>query len=63
MPTGKFAGRARHRSTSGRRTHDQARDATMAAVTALREAGLSERDTGALLGISHQRVHQLGPTE
>jgi hypothetical protein len=28
-------------------------------VAALQEVGLSERDTGTLLGLSHQRVHQL----
>jgi hypothetical protein len=33
--------------------------ATAAAVAALRDVGLSERDTGTLLGLSHQRVQQL----
>jgi hypothetical protein len=30
-------------------------------VAALRDVGLSERDTGTLLGLSRQRVHQLAP--
>ena len=32
---------------------------TAAAVAALRDAGCSVRDIGALVGVSHQRVHQL----
>jgi predicted RNase H-like HicB family nuclease len=50
------AGRALGRSWTlrdrERKAHEQARDATAAAVAAL-------RDTGTLLGLSHQRVHQL----
>jgi hypothetical protein len=46
-----------------RRTQEQARAATAAAVAALRDAGLSARDAGTLLGLSHQRVHQLAPSE
>jgi predicted RNase H-like HicB family nuclease len=57
------AGRALGRSWTlrdrERKAHEQARDATAAAVAALRDVGLSERDTGTLLGLSHQRVHQL----
>lgn len=42
-----------------RAIREQARHATVEAVSRLRQAGLSERDQATLLGISHQRVHQL----
>jgi predicted RNase H-like HicB family nuclease len=42
-----------------REARQVAREATATAVAALRDAGLSERDASVLLGISHQRVHQL----
>lgn len=39
--------------------HVPGAELTAAAVAALREAGCSVRDIGALIGVSHQRVHQL----
>jgi predicted RNase H-like HicB family nuclease len=49
-----------------RKARDQARDAdrlaieqTRKAAVALTSRGISMRDTAAILGISHQRVHQL----
>jgi predicted RNase H-like HicB family nuclease len=52
------------RALKARRTAEEAQaaanEATLAAVHALiDDAGLSVRDTAALLGISHQRIHQL----
>ncbi|WP_172191190.1 helix-turn-helix domain-containing protein [Actinomyces faecalis] len=41
------------------RAQDAARDASRAAVTALRAQGLTGRDVAALMGISPQRVSQL----
>ena len=38
------------------------RDAQVAAAQALTDAGLSVRDAGVVLGISHQRVAQLAPS-
>jgi predicted RNase H-like HicB family nuclease len=38
---------------------DRAREATIAAVRALTDAGYSRRDAARVLGVSHQRVHQL----
>jgi predicted RNase H-like HicB family nuclease len=58
-PASRALGRSRTLRDREREAHEQARAATAAAVAALRDAGLSERDTGTLLGLSHQRVHQL----
>jgi predicted RNase H-like HicB family nuclease len=58
-PASRALGRSRTLRDRERETHEQARAATAAAVVALRDVGLSERDTGTLLGLSHQRVHQL----
>jgi predicted RNase H-like HicB family nuclease len=58
-PASRALGRSRALRDRERKAHEQARAATAAAVAALRDVGLSERDTGALLGLSHQRVHQL----
>ncbi|QPL05150.1 MULTISPECIES: helix-turn-helix domain-containing protein [Actinomyces] len=41
------------------RAQDAARDASRAAITALRAQGLTGRDIAALMGISPQRVSQL----
>jgi predicted RNase H-like HicB family nuclease len=54
-------GRSRTLRDREREAHERARAATAAALAALRDVGLSERDTGTLLGLSHQRVHQLAP--
>jgi predicted RNase H-like HicB family nuclease len=58
-PASRALGRSRTLRDHEREAHEQARAATAAAVAALRDVGLSERDTGTLLGLSHQRVHQL----
>jgi predicted RNase H-like HicB family nuclease len=58
-PASRALGRSRTLRDREREAHEQARAATAAAVAALRDVGLSERDTGTLLGLSHQRVHQL----
>jgi predicted RNase H-like HicB family nuclease len=60
-PARRALGRSRALRDRERKAHEQARAATVAAVAALRDAGLSERDAGTLLGLSHQRVHQLTP--
>jgi predicted RNase H-like HicB family nuclease len=60
-PASRALGRSRALRDRERKAHEQARAATAAAVAALRAVGLSERDTGTLLGLSHQRVHQLAP--
>jgi predicted RNase H-like HicB family nuclease len=60
-PASRALGRSRALRDRERKAHEQARAATAAAVAALRDVGLSERDTGTLLGLSHQRVHQLVP--
>jgi len=60
-PASRALGRSRALRDRERNAHEQARAATAAAVAALRDVGLSERDTGTLLGLSHQRVHQLAP--
>jgi predicted RNase H-like HicB family nuclease len=58
-PASRALGRSRTLRDREHKAHEQARAATAAAVAALRDVGLSERDTGTLLGLSHQRVHQL----
>jgi hypothetical protein len=60
-PASRALGRSRALRDRERKAHEQARAATAAAVAALRDVGLSERDMGTLLGLSHQRVHQLAP--
>jgi predicted RNase H-like HicB family nuclease len=60
-PASRALGHSRALRDRERKAHEQARAATAAAVAALRDVGLSERDTGILLGLSHQRVHQLAP--
>jgi predicted RNase H-like HicB family nuclease len=60
-PASRALGRSRTLRDRERKAHEQARAATAAAVAALRDVGLSERDMGTLLGLSHQRVHQLAP--
>jgi predicted RNase H-like HicB family nuclease len=60
-PASQALGHSRALRDRERKAHEQARAATAAAVAALRDVGLSERDTGILLGLSHQRVHQLAP--
>jgi predicted RNase H-like HicB family nuclease len=58
-PASRALDRSRTLRDREHKAHEQARAATAAAVAALRDVGLSERDTGTLLGLSHQRVHQL----
>jgi predicted RNase H-like HicB family nuclease len=58
-PASRALARSRTLRDREHKAHEQARAATAAAVAALRDVGLSERDTGTLLGLSHQRVHQL----
>jgi predicted RNase H-like HicB family nuclease len=58
-PASRAIGRCQALRAREREAHQDAREATVAAVAALRDAGLSERDASVLLGISHQRVHQL----
>jgi predicted RNase H-like HicB family nuclease len=62
-PASRALGRCRALRDREREVSQEAKRATAAAVAALRDAGLSERDASVLLGISHQRVHQLGPGE
>lgn len=50
---------ARAKRTAAAKAQRDAESATEAAVRELTSAGLSARDTGAVLGISHQRVAQL----
>lgn len=50
---------AREARAAAAEADSRANAATAAAVTALIEAGLSTRDIGELLGLSHQRIHQL----
>ena len=45
--------------TAAERAGAKAQQQTVAAVKALTELGLSRRDAAELLGLSHQRVHQL----
>jgi hypothetical protein len=40
-------------------SQDEAHSATLAAASALRDAGLPLRDVGDLLGLTHQRIAQL----
>jgi len=49
---------ARYREQAQRANSAAARE-SRAAARALREAGLSVRDVGTVLGVSHQRAHQL----
>ena len=56
-----FTAAVRHKRESAARAQRDAEEATADAVRRLTSAGLSARDTGAVLGISHQRVAQLAP--
>jgi predicted RNase H-like HicB family nuclease len=58
-PASEALTRSRSLRARERALRDEARAATIDAVEALARAGLSERDQATLLGISHQRVHQL----
>lgn len=49
---------AHYREQAQRANREAARE-SRAAAHALREAGLSVRDVGTVLGVSHQRAHQL----
>lgn len=51
--------RTRRARESEARAHEAARSALGVSVRALTESGMSTRDAARLLGISHQRVHQL----
>jgi len=52
---------ARRKREIAAQAQRDAEEATFAAVHLLTSAGLSARDAGAVLGISHQRVAQLAP--
>ncbi len=52
---------ARHKRAIAAQAQREAEEATLEAVSRLTAAGLSARDAGAVLGISHQRVAQLVP--
>lgn len=49
---------SRLREQAREATHEAARE-SRAAARVLRDAGLSVRDVGTVLGVSHQRAHQL----
>ncbi|VTR77504.1 hypothetical protein [Cellulomonas hominis] len=49
---------AHYREQAHRANREAARE-SRAAARALRDAGLSVRDVGTVLGVSHQRAHQL----
>jgi hypothetical protein len=51
--------RARESRREARRADERARDLTLQVLAAADHAGLSGRDLGVLLGMSHQRIHQL----
>jgi predicted RNase H-like HicB family nuclease len=58
-PAGEEAARAAALRTESDRLSLEAKDAAADAVAALRAAGLTYRDIGALVGVSHQRAQQL----
>lgn len=58
-PVGDEAARAAELRATSERLSREAREAAARAVSALRSAGLTMRDVGALVGVSYQRVQQL----
>ena len=57
--TGKVVGRARHARAEAEAAQSAASEATVAAALALVRGGLTVRDAGMLLGLSHQRIAQV----
>jgi predicted RNase H-like HicB family nuclease len=57
--TGKVVGRARRARVEAEAARSAASDATIAAAAALIRGGLTVRDAGMLLGLSHQRIAQV----
>lgn len=58
-PAGQEAARATALRAESDRLSHEAKDVAASAVSALRAAGLTYRDIGTLVGVSHQRAQQL----